>query len=101
VLAAGTSPVILDCPAIKRSKHHARGQSEESTLAAIIGVAGMAFEARIAAGKHTRAICSSDGKLLATSLACAITPDCRGLISFGIAGGLSPGDVRRGINDRF
>ena len=72
------------------------GQSRESTLAAVIGVAGLAFEARIAAGKHTRAICSSDGQMLATSLACAITADCCGLISFGIAGGLSP-DLRPGM----
>ncbi len=59
-------------------------------MAAIIGVAGLAFEARIAGGRHTRAICGSDGSVLATSLARAITGDCRGLISFGFAGGLLP-----------
>jgi hopanoid-associated phosphorylase len=59
-------------------------------VAAVIGVVGLAFEARIAAGSHARAICSGDGSTLATSLACAIADDCRGLISFGIAGGLSP-----------
>ena len=59
-------------------------------LAAVIGVSGLAFEARIASGVHTRAICSGDGGMLATSLACAIAGDCRGFISFGIAGGLSP-----------
>jgi hopanoid-associated phosphorylase len=33
--------------------------------------------------------------MLAASIACAIAGDCRGLISFGIAGGLSP-DLRTG-----
>jgi adenosylhomocysteine nucleosidase len=64
-------------------------------LVAVVGVAGLALEARIGAGRHTRAICGGDGRMLATSLACAIAGDCRGLISFGIAGGLSP-DLRPG-----
>ena len=64
-------------------------------MAAVTGVTGLAFEARIAAGRHTRAICSGDGSMLAASIACAVTEDCRGLISFGIAGGLSP-DLRTG-----
>lgn len=59
-------------------------------MVAVVGVAGLAFEARIAAGRHTHVICSGDGGMLATSLACAIAGDCQGLISFGIAGGLSP-----------
>jgi adenosylhomocysteine nucleosidase len=64
-------------------------------LAAVIGVAGLAFEAWIAGGKHTYAICSGDGSMLAKSLAGAISADCRGLVSFGIAGGLSP-ELRAG-----
>jgi len=60
-------------------------------LAAVIGVTGLAFEARIAADFYTRAICSGDGSTLVASLASAIVGDCCGLISFGIAGGLSPG----------
>jgi adenosylhomocysteine nucleosidase len=60
-------------------------------LATVIVVAGLALEARIAAGKHVRTICGGDGRMLARSLASAIAGDCRGLISFGIAGGLSPG----------
>jgi hopanoid-associated phosphorylase len=60
-------------------------------LAAVIGVTGLAFEARIAADWYTHAICSGDGSTLAGSLASAIAGDCCGLISFGIAGGLSPG----------
>jgi adenosylhomocysteine nucleosidase len=59
-------------------------------LAAVIGVTGLAYEARIAADRYTRAICSGDGSILAESLASAIAGDCRGLISFGVAGGLSP-----------
>jgi adenosylhomocysteine nucleosidase len=60
-------------------------------LAVVIGVTGLAFEARIAQDCYTHAICSGDGSTLATSLASAIDADCCGLISFGIAGGLSPG----------
>jgi hopanoid-associated phosphorylase len=60
------------------------------SVAMVIVVAGLAFEARIAAGAGTRVICSGDGRALATSLECAIASDCRGLISFGVAGGLSP-----------
>jgi uridine phosphorylase len=59
-------------------------------LAAVIGVTGLAFEARIAADCYTHVICSGDGSTLAGSLASAIAGDCCGLISFGIAGGLSP-----------
>jgi adenosylhomocysteine nucleosidase len=59
-------------------------------LAAVIGVTGLAFEARIAADRFTRAISSGDGSTLAGSLASVIAADCRGLISFGVAGGLSP-----------
>ena len=60
-------------------------------MAAVIGITGLAFEAQIATDSHTHAICSGDGSTLARSLASAIAGDCRGLISFGIAGGLSPG----------
>jgi hypothetical protein len=59
-------------------------------LAAIIGVTGLALEAWIAADWHTHAICSGDGGTLAGSLESEIAGDCCGLISFGVAGGLSP-----------
>ena len=59
-------------------------------MAAVLGVVGLAFEARIAAGRDTRVICSGDGRTLPTALACAIPGDCRGLVSFGVAGGLAP-----------
>lgn len=62
----------------------------------MIVVVGLAFEARIAAGPGIRVICSGDGRNLAASLSHAIAeargfPEgCRGLISFGVAGGLAP-----------
>jgi hopanoid-associated phosphorylase len=59
-------------------------------LAAIIGVTGLAIEARIAADRYTHIICGGDGSELAGSLETAIAGDCCGLISFGVAGGLSP-----------
>ena len=59
-------------------------------MAAVIGITGLAFEARIAADWCTHAICSGDGHILADSLASAIAGDCCGLMSFGVAGGLSP-----------
>jgi adenosylhomocysteine nucleosidase len=59
-------------------------------VAAVLGVSGLAFEARIAAGRDTRVICSADGRTLPTALLCAIAGDCRGLVSFGVAGGLAP-----------
>jgi adenosylhomocysteine nucleosidase len=58
---------------------------------AVIAVAGMAFEARIAARRGTRVICGNgNAHALAGTLAGAIGDDCHGLISFGVAGGLSP-----------
>jgi hopanoid-associated phosphorylase len=56
----------------------------------LIAVVGLAFEARIAAGPGIRVICSGNGKELAASLSSAILEGARGVISFGVAGGLSP-----------
>jgi adenosylhomocysteine nucleosidase len=64
-------------------------------VAVVIAVAGLALEARIAAGVGTHVICAGDGRVLAGSLASGIAKDCCGLISFGVAGGLSP-DLQRG-----
>jgi adenosylhomocysteine nucleosidase len=51
----------------------------------------MPFEARLAKGLGMRVICRANGPILATLLAHAdIVKDCHGLISFGVAGGLSP-----------
>jgi adenosylhomocysteine nucleosidase len=56
----------------------------------MIVVVGLEFEARIAAGPGMRVICSGDGRNLASQLAGALSHDCRGLVSFGVAGGLAP-----------
>lgn len=56
----------------------------------IMAVTGLAFEARIAAGPGVNVVCSGDGRQFANSLQCAVEKGCRGIISFGIAGGLSP-----------
>ena len=58
-------------------------------MVAVLGVVGLAFEARVAARRNTQVICSG-GRMLPTALACAIAGDCRGLVSFGVAGGLTP-----------
>jgi adenosylhomocysteine nucleosidase len=58
--------------------------------AGVIAVAGMAFEARIARLTGTRVVYVGDTQKLTDVLLSAIGKDCRGLISFGVAGGLSP-----------
>jgi adenosylhomocysteine nucleosidase len=55
----------------------------------LIVVMGLAFEARSAARAHTHVICSGDDRDLTALVASAIA-NCRGLVSFGVAGGLSP-----------
>jgi len=57
---------------------------------AVIAVSGMAFEARIAAGAGVRVVWRGNEEILASALSSAIGEDCRGLISFGVAGGLAP-----------
>jgi adenosylhomocysteine nucleosidase len=59
-------------------------------VSVVVAVAGLALEARIAAGAGTRVVCAGNGSTLATSLGSNIAKDCCGLISFGVAGGLSP-----------
>ena len=56
----------------------------------LIAVVGLAFEARIAAGPGVRVICSGNGKNLAAQLSRAIREGATGVMSFGVAGGLSP-----------
>jgi hopanoid-associated phosphorylase len=54
----------------------------------IIVVVGLAFEARIAARSVRNVVCSGSGRTLADTLRKIIGPDCHGLLSFGVAGGL-------------
>src|ERR1044072_9060464 len=60
----------------------------------MIAVVGMTFEARIAARLGVPVVCGGDGKHLEKSLARAMAAGCKGLISFGVAGGLAPGFKR-------
>jgi hopanoid-associated phosphorylase len=62
----------------------------------MIVVVGLAFEARIAALSGLRVICRGDGQNFAPALQQIIDHDCRGLISFGVAGGLQ-GEMRPGM----
>jgi len=57
----------------------------------MIVVVGLAFEARIAARSGLQVICSGDGRNLERTLRQAISTGCKGLISFGVAGGLKAG----------
>jgi adenosylhomocysteine nucleosidase len=56
----------------------------------LIAVVGLAFEARIAAGPGVRVISRRNDEDLAVSLARAFRDGARGVVSFGVAGGLSP-----------
>jgi adenosylhomocysteine nucleosidase len=59
----------------------------------IVALVGLAFEARIAAGPGVLAICR--GPDISQTLQLALEAGCRGIISFGVAGGLAP-DLRPG-----
>jgi adenosylhomocysteine nucleosidase len=56
----------------------------------VIIAVGLQFEARIAARAGMRVVCGREGQKLSAALACEIARGCSGLISFGLAGGLSP-----------
>jgi hopanoid-associated phosphorylase len=62
----------------------------------LIIVVGLAFEARIAAGRGMCVVSGGDGQHLAARLTAAIAEarstvrDCPGIVSFGVAGGLAP-----------
>src|ERR1700739_4308003 len=58
----------------------------------IAAVTSLAMEARVAAGPGVFVICSQ-GERLATALESAFARGARGIISFGVAGGLAPGQA--------
>ncbi|MBI3435060.1 MAG: adenosylhopane nucleosidase [Proteobacteria bacterium] len=58
--------------------------------ARVIAVTGIAFESQIASGADATVICGADRHALAPAITQAIAGGARGVISFGIAGGLSP-----------
>lgn len=55
-----------------------------------IAVTGLAFEARIAAGVGITVVCAAGRLQLKRLIEAALRRHCRGVISFGIAGGLAP-----------
>lgn len=55
----------------------------------IVVATGLSFEARMARSEWTR-VCCGRGTHMAVALATAIAPECRGILSFGIAGGIDP-----------
>jgi adenosylhomocysteine nucleosidase len=57
----------------------------------IVVVTGLAFESRIASGPGILVVCSGNRHRFADDLARAVAAGCRGVVSFGIAGGLSSG----------
>ena len=56
----------------------------------VIAVGGLWFEARIAAGPGVVVVCSPDPQRLGELIADQVKEAAHGIISFGIAGGLSP-----------
>jgi adenosylhomocysteine nucleosidase len=55
-----------------------------------VAVTGLAFEARIAAGPGITVVCGGGQLQLKRSIEAALRRQCRGILSFGIAGGLAP-----------
>ncbi len=55
----------------------------------IVAVTGLAFETRIASGPGVVVVCGGNRCRFADELARAIAAGCHGVVSFGIAGGLS------------
>jgi hopanoid-associated phosphorylase len=96
-LKNSTFGAAISSSSLKRASWEARPKVYRDALNAsarsrqtVIVVVGLAFEARIAAGAGTHVICGGNSHNLAALLGCTIAKDCRGLISFGFAGGLSP-----------
>jgi adenosylhomocysteine nucleosidase len=56
----------------------------------IIVATGLEFEARIARKDRSTRVCCGRGPEMIAALNAAVQPGCRGILSFGIAGGLDP-----------
>lgn len=61
----------------------------ESPRRLVIAFVGLAFEARIAAGPGVLVVCRTAGSELETVADAAVRQGYRGMISFGVAGGLA------------
>jgi hypothetical protein len=85
-LHACTPHHLTACRGAQRAPaaHHERWplrHSGSGLLAAVIGVTGLAFEARIAADRYTQAICSGDGSTFAECLASAIAAGVTAIVA--------------------
>jgi adenosylhomocysteine nucleosidase len=69
--------------------------SAANALFPVVVLVGLAFEARIAAGRGVLVVCRGSGCELSGVLQRALQEGCRSIISFGVAGGLAP-DLRAG-----
>ena len=56
----------------------------------VVAAVGLAFEARIARRNAGTIACAGRGEALGNALASAARAGCKGIVSFGIAGGLDP-----------
>lgn len=75
----------------ERGEHDQRvDHSSTDQHPAVIAFVGMAFEARIAAGPGVRVFSRDGRESLAAAAQSAARHGCRGIISFGVAGGLAP-----------
>jgi adenosylhomocysteine nucleosidase len=55
-----------------------------------VAVTGLAFEARIVAGEGVTVVCAGAELALKRAIESSLQNGCRGILSFGISGGLSP-----------
>lgn len=62
----------------------------QTTLAPVIAVTGIAFEAKIACSEGVETVYTARADRLERSLSEAVERGCSGIISFGTAGGLAP-----------
>ena len=56
----------------------------------VVVATGLQFEARLAHSGSAAKVCCGRGTQMAVALATAVGAGCRGILSFGIAGGLDP-----------
>jgi adenosylhomocysteine nucleosidase len=81
---------------VRRSSTSEMALCSNADASNVIAVTGLAFEARIAAGRGVNVLCTTERSRLLEWLEASTAYECSGIISFGIAGGLdrrlSPGD---------
>jgi hopanoid-associated phosphorylase len=68
----------------------AESHTRPASPSVVIALVGLAFEARIASGPGVAVICRNSEHILSASFDRALEQGCRGVISFGVAGGLAP-----------